>query len=152
MSILRVWAPSARTVATLIGERRVAMDKEDASARGWWRVDAPEAAAGCDYAFIIDGEKPLPDPRSRWQPEGVHGPSRIVDHAAFAWTDRNFKAPPLSSAIIYELHLGTFTAQGTFQSAIARLDHLAELGVTHVELMPVAEFPGVRGWGYDGVD
>ena len=152
MSILRVWAPNARSVATLIGKRRIAMDKEDPPARGWWRVDAPEAAAGCDYAFIIDGGEPLPDPRTQWQPQGVHGPSRIVNHDAFAWTDHHFNAPPLSSALIYELHIGTFTAQGTFQAAIARLDHLAGLGVTHVELMPVAEFPGNRGWGYDGVD
>ncbi len=151
MSELRVWAPNARTVAVQIGSRRVAMQPE-AGARGWWRVSDPDAVAGCDYAFIVDGEKPLPDPRSPWQPDGVHSPSRIVEHAAFTWTDRNFHAPPLSSAIIYELHVGTFTPQGTFESAISRLDHLVELGVTHVELMPVAEFPGARGWGYDGVD
>ncbi len=151
MSELRVWAPNARAVAVQLGARRVAMEP-DTGARGWWQVNDPEAIAGCDYAFIVDGEEPLPDPRSAWQPDGVHGPSRIADHTAFAWTDRNFQAPPLSSAIIYELHIGTFTAQGTFESAIRRLDHLVQLGVTHVELMPVGEFPGVRGWGYDGVD
>jgi len=152
MSVLRVWAPNARIVAAMIGQRRVAMEKEAAPARGWWRVDASEAVAGRDYAFVIDGGEPLPDPRTQWQPQGVHGASRIVGHGAFRWTDHHFNAPPLSSAIIYELHIGTFTAHGTFEAAIARLDHLAGLGVTHVELMPVAEFPGNRGWGYDGVD
>jgi maltooligosyltrehalose trehalohydrolase len=152
MSLLRVWAPNARVVNALIGDQRLAMKKEDPPARGWWRVDAPAALAGCDYAFSIDGENPLPDPRSQWQPQGVHGPSRIVDHSAFEWTDAEFTAPPLSSAIIYELHVGTFTAEGTFEAAVARLDHLVHLGVTHVELMPVAEFSGDRGWGYDGVD
>ncbi len=92
-------------------------------------------------------KSPLPDPRSRWQPQGVHGPSRMVDHKAFEWTDAHFTAPPLSSAIIYELHIGTFTPLGTFEAAIARLDHLVDLGVTHVELMPVAEFSGDRRMG-----
>jgi maltooligosyltrehalose trehalohydrolase len=152
MSVLRVWAPNARVVTASIAGQRVAMEKEEAPARGWWRLDTPAAVAGCDYAFILDDEKPLPDPRSQWQPQGVHGPSRIVDHEAFEWTDAHFTAPPLSSATIYELHTGTFTAQGTFEAAIAHLDHLVHLGVTHVELMPVAEFSGDRGWGYDSVD
>ncbi len=153
MNVLRVWAPQARSVAVQIGGRRLAMDKAGESARGWWRVEAAEIVAGADYAYIIDGsEPPLPDPRSAWQPHGVHGPSRLVDHGAFAWTDRDFTPAPLADAIIYELHVGTFTPRGTFDSAIARLDHLAELGITHIELMPVAQFAGVRGWGYDGVD
>jgi len=118
---------------------------------GWW-VREESLPAGTDYAFVIDGGEALPDPRSPWQPEGVHGPSRTVDHDAFAWGDRRFQAAPLASAVIYELHVGTFTAEGTFEAAIDRLDHLVALGVTHVELMPVAEFPGDRGWGYDGVD
>ncbi len=83
---------------------------------------------------------------------GIDGLSRPVDHGAFRWTDANWKAPPLATAVIYELHVGTFTPQGTFDAAIEKLDHLAGLGVTHVELMPVNEFPGARGWGYDGVD
>jgi maltooligosyltrehalose trehalohydrolase len=126
---------------------------------GWWsaRVDsAPEetgsAREGTDYAFILNEGEALPDPRSPWQPQGVHGPSRLLDHGAFLWTDRHWQARPLSSGVIYELHVGSFTPDGTFDSAVDRLDHLVRLGVTHVELMPVCEFPGTRGWGYDGVD
>ena len=121
-------------------------------AHGWWRVPVDQAGPGTDYAFLIDNDPtPYPDPRSPWQPEGVHGPSRLVDHARFPWSDHGFQAPPLSSAIIYELHIGTFTPEGTFDSAISCLDHLVDLGITHVELMPVAEFAGRHGWGYDGV-
>src|SRR5262245_33172544 len=120
--------------------------------RGWWAREAPAAGHGTDYRFAVDGGEPLPDPRSPWQPDGVHGPSRVVDHARFRWRDARWQPPPLSAAVLYELHIGTFTPEGTFAAAIDRLDHLRDLGVTHVELMPVAEFPGTRGWGYDGVD
>jgi len=151
MNELRLWAPNAQRAAVRIGNRRVEMEKD--GAHGWWRAALPNAVPGADYAFVLDDDPtPLPDPRSRWQPSGVHGPSRIVDHSSFKWTDRGFSAPPLCDAVIYELHTGTFTPQGTFDSAIERLDHLVELGITHVELMPVAQFPGARGWGYDGVD
>ncbi len=119
---------------------------------GWWSVTVEGAGPGTDYGFVLDGEGPFPDPRSPWQPAGIHGRSRLVDHAAFAWTDAGLEALPLSQAVVYELHIGTFTPAGTFESAIGKLDHLVELGVTHVELMPVAEFSGDRGWGYDGVD
>lgn len=153
MNAIRVWAPNARRVTVQLERRRLPMEQEGGEARGWWRLPGAEVIAGVDYAFIIDDdERPLPDPHSPWQPHGVHGPSRLVDHRAFAWTDGDFAAPALSDAIIYELHIGTFTTQSTFESAIARLDHLVQLGVTHVELMPVAQFPGARGWGYDGVD
>ena len=108
------------------------------------------AGAGDDYWLVLDGKR-LPDPASRWQPKGLRGPSRVVDPGAFAWTDGRFRAAPLRDAVLYELHVGTFTAEGTFEAAAARLPALAELGVTHVELMPVAEFPGHHGWGYDGV-
>ena len=123
-----------------------------ARADGWWTAEAVSAAPGTDYAFRLDGGPPLPDPRSVWQPQGVHGPSRVLDHGAFPWTDGRWQQGPLPSAVLYELHVGTFTPEGTFEAAIARLDHLVDLGITHVELMPVAEFPGSRGWGYDGVD
>jgi maltooligosyltrehalose trehalohydrolase len=118
--------------------------------RDWWEVDYA-APPGARYQYVLEGD-PLPDPRSAWQPQGVHGPSATVDHAAFPWTDRGWQAPPFASAVIYELHIGTFTPQGTFDSAIPRLEDLIELGVTHIEIMPVAQFPGRWGWGYDGVD
>lgn len=119
---------------------------------GWWSAELSLREGDLDYGFVLDGEGPFPDPRSPWQPNGVHSLSRIVDHSAFAWTDAGFKARPLSQAVIYELHIGTFTPQGTFEAAIEKLDHLVQLGVTHVELMPVAHFSGNHGWGYDGVD
>ncbi len=149
MAVMRVWAPRPSRVDLVSGERVVPMSRGDG---GWWSVDAPFVEHGVDYAFLVDGEGPLPDPRSAWQPEGVHGPSRWLDHERFEWSDDGWRAAPLASAVIYELHVGTFTREGTFEAAIGRLDHLVALGVTHVELLPVAEFPGVRGWGYDGVD
>ncbi len=99
---------------------------------------------------LDDDPKACPDPRSQWQPNGVHGLSRVYDQTAFAWSDGGWQAPPLARAVIYELHVGTFTPEGTFDAAIERLDYLVELGITHVELMPVAAFPGGQGWGYDG--
>jgi maltooligosyltrehalose trehalohydrolase len=119
---------------------------------GWWLLNTAEAGPGMDYWYVLDGAQPLPDPRSPWQPQGVHGPSRLSDHSAFEWTDQRWQAPPLSAAVFYELHIGTFTPEGTFDGAAKRLGHLVSLGVTHVELMPVNEFPGDWGWGYDGVD
>jgi maltooligosyltrehalose trehalohydrolase len=145
----RVWAPRAGRVELQLGGDRLDMR---AQSGGWWELEAP-AAAGADYGYRLDAGDPLPDPRSRWQPNGVHGLSRLVDHAAFRWTDAGWRGGPrLADAVLYELHVGTFTQGATFESAIERLDHLVELGVNAVELMPVAEFSGERGWGYDGVD
>jgi maltooligosyltrehalose trehalohydrolase len=144
-----VWGPAARRVEVVSGGARVPMQSDG---DGWWVLDAPDIAPGSDYGFSLDGGAPLPDPRSPWQPLGVHGPSRVVDHDAFPWDDADWSAPPLAPGLIYELHVGTFTPEGTFDAAATRLRHLRDLGVTHVELMPVAEFPGSRGWGYDGVD
>lgn len=148
MTLFRVWSPNAHGIDLLLGDRRLRMTMDTDE---WWSIVA-DAHAGDTYAFSVDGSEPLPDPRSPWQPEGVFGPSCVVDHSAFAWSDQRWQAPPLSSAVIYELHIGTFTPEGTFDAAIAKLDYLVELGVTHVEIMPVAQFPGERGWGYDGVD
>ena len=106
--------------------------------------------AGTDYAYVVDGGR-LPDPASRWQPAGLRGPSRVLDPGAFAWTDAGFSAPPLRDTVLYELHVGTFTHEGTFEAVIPHLRGLAELGITTLELMPVGEFPGRHGWGYDGV-
>jgi maltooligosyltrehalose trehalohydrolase len=130
--------------------RRVEM--APAERPGWWAVDVPEAGPGTDYQLSLDGGPTFPDPRSEFQPDGVHGPSRVVDHGAFGWTDHLWRgAAPLSGALIYEAHVGTFTPEGTFEAAIEKLPHLVDLGVTHLELLPVVEFPGDRGWGYDGV-
>jgi len=148
-----VWAPKAARSVELVlpGQGRlIEMTRGDWD---WWAVDVPDAGPGTDYQFSLDGGPALPDPRSQFQPDGVHGPSRVVDHGAFPWTDQLWRgAAPLSGALIYEAHIGTFTPEGTFEAAIERLPHLVGLGVTHLELMPVVEFPGTRGWGYDGVD
>jgi maltooligosyltrehalose trehalohydrolase len=148
MRTFRLWAPIPKIVELVIGSRRIPMSRHPDD---WWTAEA-SLNAGCDYGFIIDGKGPFPDPRSPWQPFGVEGLSRAVSHESFAWSDSGWQAPPLSSAVFYELHVGTFTARGTFDAAIEKLDHLVDLGVTHVELMPVNEFSGDRGWGYDGVD
>jgi len=151
VSAFSVWAPAARRVELVLTAGEGVPMAEGTG--GWWSVDVPEAGPGADYAFSVDGGPPLPDPRSPSQPQGVHGPSRVVDHGAFAWTDTGWRGgAPLSAAVFYELHVGTFTPEGTFEAAVERLPHLVDLGITHVELMPVCEFPGERGWGYDGVD
>jgi maltooligosyltrehalose trehalohydrolase len=150
MHRFRLWAPKAKAVRVQVDR---AMHPLDLQEGGWWQADLEAAHAGSDYAYFLDNENlALPDPRSPWQPNGVHGPSRLLDHAAFQRTDAAWEAPPLSSAVIYELHIGTFTPEGTFDAARAKLVSLRDLGITHVELMPVNSFPGIRGWGYDGVD
>jgi maltooligosyltrehalose trehalohydrolase len=149
MNLFRVWATVPKKVELQLNGKTFPMARDD---NGWWSAEIPEAKAGDDYGFILDGAGPFPDPRSPLQPNGVHKLSRLVDQWAFRWTDKNFQVPPLASAIVYELHPGTFTPQGTFLSAIEKLEHLVSLGVTHVELMPVVEYSGNHGWGYDGVD
>ncbi len=120
--------------------------------RGWFELRDGEVQDGSDYSFVLDGGAPRPDPRSAWQPAGVHGPSRAVDHTAFSWTDQGWRGRSLHDAVVYELHTGTFSDSGTFDGAIIHIPHLVELGVAAVELLPVSAFPGARGWGYDGVD
>ena len=138
----RVWAPHAGSVALRLGDREI--DLGDAG-YGVYETIAP-ARAGDDYWFVLDG-RALPDPCSRWQPDGIRGPSRIVDVPEAT----PFTPPTMRELVIYELHIGTFSDQGTFDAAIEHLPGLAELGVTAIEIMPVAEFPGHHGWGYDGV-
>ena len=151
MTALTVWAPNANKVEVEAGKARHRLTAGD---DGWWSTELSisESGAEYDYMFRLDGGQPLPDPRSPWQPNGIDGPSRLIDHTTFPWTDGRWQAPPLSAATIYELHIGTFTTEGTFIAAIDKLDFLVDLGISHVELMPVAEFSGSRGWGYDGVD
>jgi maltooligosyltrehalose trehalohydrolase len=142
----RTWAPRAGRVAV----RVAGADHELGDDGHGVRAARVPARAGDDYWLVLDGRH-QPDPASRWQPTGLRGPSRVVDTAAFAWSDRGFRPAAPGAAVLYELHVGTFTQQGTFEAAVEHLPALAALGVTHVELMPVAEFPGHHGWGYDGV-
>jgi maltooligosyltrehalose trehalohydrolase len=149
--IFSVWAPHAKSVDLLLDERRIPLTR---AAQGHWRADVP-AHAGQNYKYSLDGASGLPDPRSHWQPAGVHGPSQVLASCVadtHSPIGSGFRAIPLSQAIIYELHIGTFTPEGTYAAAQTKLSHLCELGVTHLELMPLATFPGQRGWGYDGVD
>jgi len=149
MSTFRVWAPMPKKVQFQCDGQVFAMRQE---AGGWWTVEIAGFQKDSDYGFLLDSEGPFPDPRSLFQPHGVNGLSRMVDHNHFEWDDTNWQAPPLPSAVIYELHIGTFTPAGTFEAAVDKLDHLVKLGITHIQMMPVNEFPGVHGWGYDGVD
>jgi maltooligosyltrehalose trehalohydrolase len=150
MHIFEVWAPCASRVAVAADGGSLAMQGPDH--QGWWRVRVDAAGPGTDYGFQVNEDSAVyPDPRSMRQAHGVHGLSRVYDQNAFAWSDSGFQPRPLSGAVIYELHLGTFTPAGTLDGAIAKLDELVNLGITHVELMPVAAFDGVHGWGYDGV-
>lgn len=148
-----VWAPAAKSVELVVGERRVALRALEG---GHWECEA-ELGANEGYRYSLDGGTPIPDPRSRWQRDGVHGASFTIDAeglrgAAAAAGVPDFRAVPLREAIIYEMHVGTFTAEGTYRAAQSKLAHLKSLGITHVELLPLATFPGSRGWGYDGVD
>ncbi|MGD2217992.1 MAG: malto-oligosyltrehalose trehalohydrolase [Gemmatimonadales bacterium] len=146
-----VWAPLVHELSVVIEpgaeERELAMARD---ARGVFEAVAPNVGPDTDYFYRLDGERDRPDPVSRWQPHGVHGPSRVVDRR-FDWTDAGWHGIDAADLILYEVHVGTFTAEGTFDAAAQRLDYVRELGVTAIELMPVAEFPGHRNWGYDGV-
>src|SRR4051812_25163330 len=149
MSPYDVWAPSAGSVTLLLdGERHPMTPAED----GWYTVDLAADGAEHDYGYLLgDGETPRPDPRSRRQPEGVHGLSRTFDPNAHTWGDSSWTGRQLAGGVIYELHIGTFTPEGTLDSAIGRLDHLVDLGVDFVEVLPVNAFNGTHNWGYDGV-
>jgi maltooligosyltrehalose trehalohydrolase len=148
----RLWAPAAHRVEIGIGDvaQTAHWHALLAHADGWFARMLPEARHATRYRFRIDGEALVPDPASRYNPGDVHGASEVVDPARFDWNDGTWRGRPWCDAIIYEMHIGTFTPGGTFADAIARLDYLADLGVTAVELLPVADFPGGRNWGYDG--
>ncbi|ADB29858.1 malto-oligosyltrehalose trehalohydrolase [Kribbella flavida DSM 17836] len=149
MHTFTVWAPDAATVSLVLSTESLEMTRAD---DGWWTLEVPDAGHGTDYAFSIDGSDPMPDPRSPWQPHGVHGSSRVFDASRFSWNDAEWAGRDVRGAVFYELHLGTFTPEGTLDAAAERLDHLVALGVQVVSLLPVAAFPGRHGWGYDGVD
>jgi len=147
----RVWAPVPKEITLRLtregaGPQNIPMRRD-----GDDFIASATAAAGDRYAYLLDGGPPIPDPVSRFLPGGVHGPSEIVDPAAFEWSDDEWRGLALCDYVIYELHVGTFTPEGTFDSAIAKLEYLRQLGITVVEVMPVSAFPGVRNWGYDGV-
>ncbi|MFJ5721284.1 malto-oligosyltrehalose trehalohydrolase [Streptomyces sp. NPDC093149] len=153
--LFEVWAPDADSVGLRLGGEPRAMGR-DPLRDGWWRVEA-EASDGDRYGFVLNagadganGGPVLPDPRSRRQPDGPDGESAVVDHSAYEWRN-DWAGRGLPGAVLYELHIGTYTDEGTFDAAAARLGHLAELGITHVSLMPVCPFPGTHGWGYEGV-
>ncbi|MEU8223507.1 malto-oligosyltrehalose trehalohydrolase [Kribbella sp. NPDC048915] len=153
MHTFRVWAPEATAVDLVLRDgvlpmRFAAKDQQS----GWWERHVVEADHGTDYAYSIDGSDPLPDPRSAWQPDGVHGFSRVFHADRFDWSDDTWTGREVAGSVFYELHVGTFTPEGTLDAAAEHLDYLAVLGVDVVSLLPVAAFPGVRGWGYDGVD
>ncbi|HWT22421.1 MAG TPA: malto-oligosyltrehalose trehalohydrolase [Solirubrobacteraceae bacterium] len=142
----RVWAPRAGEIALDRGGARTPLEPQG---HGVFTAEVP-GGAGADYAYAVDGEL-LPDPCTRWQPDGLRGRSRVLDPAAFAWTDDGWETPSLRDLVISEIHVGTFSAEGTFEGAIPFLPALRDVGITAIEVMPVAEFPGRHGWGYDGV-
>ncbi|HEV7266971.1 MAG TPA: malto-oligosyltrehalose trehalohydrolase [Falsiroseomonas sp.] len=144
----RLFAPAHATIGLeLDGADPLPMRTAD----GWHELHVAQARAGIRYRFVLPDGLRVPDPASRFQPEDVHGPSEVVDPAAYAWHDSGWIGRPWEEAVIYELHIGAFTPEGSFRAAIGRLDHLVALGVTAIEIMPVAEFPGAHNWGYDGV-
>ncbi|RKR84374.1 maltooligosyl trehalose hydrolase [Mucilaginibacter gracilis] len=149
-ALVQLWAPQAKKVELLVTDagHRLALKKGHL---GHWSLQTDEIKPGDKYQFVLDDDKKLPDPASLAQPDGVHGPSQAVDLNALTWTDKQWTNPPLADYIFYELHTGTFTPEGTFDAIIPKLDHLVALGITAIEIMPVAQFAGGRNWGYDGV-
>jgi len=149
--LFRLWAPSAGSINLLLPESDSLQMPMREEADGWFSVLAPQVKAGTLYQFQLEDGLLVPDPASRYQPQDAHGPSQVIDPAGYEWQDGEWRGLPWEEAVLYELHVGTFTPEGTFQAAKSKLDFLVDLGVTAVELMPVADFSGSRGWGYDGV-
>jgi maltooligosyltrehalose trehalohydrolase len=151
--VFRVWAPEKERMFLHVlspSDERLEMRREQGP-EGYFSLEVPGAGPGTRYKFILDDGNEYPDPASHFQPEGVHGPSQVVDHRAYSWKTAQWPQRPFREWILYELHIGTFTPEGTFEAAIGRLDDLLDLGVNAIEIMPVAAFPGARNWGYDGV-
>jgi maltooligosyltrehalose trehalohydrolase len=150
----RVWAPKVRRVEVVLYDkgRQSATYTLEPESRGYFAAMIAQAGAGTRYMYRLDGRAPRPDPASRFQPEGVHGPSQVVDPSAYQWGDQGWRGVALADLVIYELHVGAATPAGTFDALIERLDNVRDLGVTAIELLPVADFPGQRNWGYDGVN
>ncbi len=146
-----VWAPEKKSIALHLVHPREREVRLEQDAWGYFSAEVNDVEPGTRYYFNPDGAGDFPDPASFYQPEGVHGPSEVVDHTSFTWTDKDWKNLPLQEMVIYELHVGTFTPEGTFEAIIPRLDALKETGINTLEIMPVAQFPGSRNWGYDGV-
>ncbi|WP_374949207.1 malto-oligosyltrehalose trehalohydrolase [Mucilaginibacter sp.] len=147
---VHIWAPNTETVSVLLPEQNLTLPLEK-NERGYFGLVTDKILPGQLYRFVLNGNKELPDPASLSQPQGVHGPSQAVDVKSMAWTDHAWQNPPLADYLMYELHTGTFTPQGTFASVAGKLAYLKDLGITAIEIMPVAQFPGERNWGYDGV-
>jgi len=146
-----VWTPFKKDVSIRIlhpKKRTISMEKDE---RGYWSVHAEGVYPGTQYVLELDHKQRRPDPASFYQPDGVHGPSEVIDHKAFVWEDRSWNGVPLEEMVLYEIHTGTFTPEGSFEAIIPRLTSLKDLGITTLEIMPVAQFPGTRNWGYDGV-
>ncbi|MFD2515114.1 malto-oligosyltrehalose trehalohydrolase [Pontibacter locisalis] len=150
-TVFTVWAPEARKVEVKLHHPKPESIELQREAFGYWTALAESAKQDTRYTFLLDGEKERPDPASQSQPEGVHNASAVVDHTSFNWTDKKWRGLPLEQYIIYELHVGAFTEEGTFAGVTEKLAELKNLGVTAIEIMPVAQFPGERNWGYDGV-
>src|SRR5947209_20629274 len=146
----RVWAPARRAVGVVIGDDEHPLQRESG---GYFRGLVRGARAGTRYGLRLDAEREtFPDPASRFQPDGPHGASAVVDPESYRWRDGGWRGVALDGAVIYEMHIGTFTPEGTWRAAIEKLPLLRDVGITILEVMPVAEFPGRFGWGYDGVD
>jgi maltooligosyltrehalose trehalohydrolase len=147
-AVANIWAPFAEKVAVVVGDKDIELTRQE---YGYWQSIADKITAGTKYKVRIDNHLPLPDPCSLSQPDGVHSESEVIDLSHFQWSTATWNNLPLEDYIIYELHVGTFSEQGTFASLEEKLDHLNELGINAIEIMPVAQFPGKRNWGYDGV-
>jgi maltooligosyltrehalose trehalohydrolase len=145
----RIWAPKHEHMALRLDDNPETLSLERESG-GWHTLITPRARAGSRYQFVLPDGMAVPDPASRYQPEDVHAASEVIDPKAYRWHDLDWRGRPWHEAVVYELHMGCFTESGSFEAAHERLRHLAELGVTALEIMPLSDFPGRRNWGYDG--